>query len=130
MDDLLHRAGLGHRLVERPPIRRQHRPDRGPGHRPSWHRAGKPDGDDPGGDEPDTENRQPRERDLEAGEQGDDTANDLEHPLTHPAASDLARRFGEPAALDGELLQLVVESAHLRPELEQLLVGQDVFATG
>ena len=42
-DDLLHRAGLRHRLLERPPVGRQHRPDHRAGHRDRRHRLGEAD---------------------------------------------------------------------------------------
>ena len=37
VDDLLHRARLLHRLVQRPPVGRQHGPDHRPGHRHGRH---------------------------------------------------------------------------------------------
>ena len=108
--DLLHRSRLGHRLLERPPVRREHRPDHGAGHGHRRHRLGDEDDDDAAGDR----GAPPISVSPEIGTLSPmisaiDAADDRERATTGPARRRLARRLGEPAARDDVVLERLVE---------------------
>ena len=99
--------------------------------RPGRHRAGQRERDHPGGDQRRRRGpRQPANGIWKPTNRAMTAADDLEHAAPRPAAHGLARGLAEPVALDREVLELVVEVGDLAPELEQVVVGQDVLAVG
>ena len=114
VDDLLHRARLGHRLLERPPVGGEHRPDHRPGHRHRRHRLGDDDDHDAARDRGRAEQRQARDRDVEPGDDARRRRPTMAStPRPVQRGDDLARLLAEPAAVDDVVLERRVEVADL-----------------
>ena len=85
-DDLVHRAGLRHRLLERPPVGGQHRPDHRAGHRHRRHRLGEADDHDAAGDRGHADQGQAGERDVQPGDERDDAGRRWPGPRVRSSA--------------------------------------------
>ena len=97
VDDLLHRAGLGHRRLERPPVGGEHRPDHRAGHGDRGHRLGEDDHDDPARDGGRAEQDQTQIGTLSPRMIPTTPATTASTPRPIQRAHDLARLLGEPA---------------------------------
>jgi hypothetical protein len=126
IDDLLHRSRLRHRLLERSPVGRQHRPDHRPGHRHGWHRPRDDDDHDSSRDGAPADQGQPGGRDVEPRYDRDGPGDEGEPAANRPACDDLARPLREPALGHEVVLEHLVEREDGRAELREVLRADEV----
>ena len=121
VDHLAHRPRLGHRLLERPPVRLEHRPDHRPGHRPAGIARDITSSRSRRDRSATPRMASPSRRQVDAADHGDDPAGDEgEHGASDPAALGHGGPLDEPALAARVLLDA---SRSRRPSLPELRIS-------